>query len=106
MFCPKCKAEFREGFAECSDCNITLINELPDKPEQSIEYEYVDFKEFLTTNDQGEIALFKSMFESENIPYFAQGDHVSTTLAYGMNVRFLVPLKFLEIAKQVFKDFL
>ncbi len=106
MFCPKCKAEFRDGFTECSDCNTMLINELPDEPEQSIEQEYIDFKELLTTNDQGEIALFKSMFENENITYLVQGDHISTTLAHGMHARFLVPLKFLDRAKEVFKDFL
>jgi hypothetical protein len=25
MFCPLCKAEFREGFSRCSDCEIELV---------------------------------------------------------------------------------
>ena len=25
MFCPLCKAEFREGFTECSDCHVSLV---------------------------------------------------------------------------------
>lgn len=25
MFCPLCNAEYREGFAECSDCNASLV---------------------------------------------------------------------------------
>jgi hypothetical protein len=25
MFCPLCKAEFRQGFAICSDCNVSLV---------------------------------------------------------------------------------
>ena len=29
MFCPKCKAEFREGFTECKKCNVDLVEELP-----------------------------------------------------------------------------
>ena len=29
MFCPKCKAEFREGFTECTKCNVDLVEELP-----------------------------------------------------------------------------
>ena len=25
MFCPLCQSEFREGFAECSDCHVELV---------------------------------------------------------------------------------
>jgi hypothetical protein len=25
MFCPLCKAEFRQGFTTCSDCHISLV---------------------------------------------------------------------------------
>jgi len=30
MFCPKCKAEYREGFKECSECGVPLVRNLPD----------------------------------------------------------------------------
>ena len=30
MFCPKCKAEYREGFTYCSDCGVTLVERLED----------------------------------------------------------------------------
>jgi hypothetical protein len=29
MFCPVCKAEYREGFARCADCDVDLVSELP-----------------------------------------------------------------------------
>ena len=29
MFCPRCKAEYREGFRTCSDCNVDLVTVLP-----------------------------------------------------------------------------
>ena len=29
MFCPQCRAEYREGFFRCSDCDITLVDQLP-----------------------------------------------------------------------------
>ena len=32
MFCPKCRAEFREGFTFCQSCNENLVDELPPKP--------------------------------------------------------------------------
>ena len=33
MFCPICKAEYREGFQICDDCNVSLVEELPPDPE-------------------------------------------------------------------------
>lgn len=29
MFCPQCKAEYRQGFARCADCDVDLVYELP-----------------------------------------------------------------------------
>jgi hypothetical protein len=29
MFCPVCKAEYRQGFTHCGDCDVDLVYELP-----------------------------------------------------------------------------
>lgn len=29
MYCPNCKAEYREGFTRCADCGVELVHELP-----------------------------------------------------------------------------
>ena len=29
MFCPQCKAEYRQGIAECADCEVPLVASLP-----------------------------------------------------------------------------
>ena len=29
MYCPQCKAEYRQGFARCADCDIDLVYERP-----------------------------------------------------------------------------
>jgi len=29
MFCPECKAEYRQGFTRCADCDVELVHELP-----------------------------------------------------------------------------
>jgi len=31
MFCPICKAEYRLGFTQCSDCQVPLVETLPDE---------------------------------------------------------------------------
>ena len=35
MYCPKCRAEYREGFDTCFDCETALVQELPTKEKQS-----------------------------------------------------------------------
>jgi hypothetical protein len=29
MYCPQCKAEYRQGFTRCADCDVALVAELP-----------------------------------------------------------------------------
>src|SRR6202158_1596647 len=29
MICPQCKAEYRQGFTHCADCDVDLVWELP-----------------------------------------------------------------------------
>jgi hypothetical protein len=31
MYCPVCKAEYREGFTECADCHVMLVLRLPEE---------------------------------------------------------------------------
>ncbi len=33
MFCPQCSSAYSEGVAECPDCGVELVEELPPKPE-------------------------------------------------------------------------
>ena len=30
-FCPTCRAEYRKGIAECADCHVALVDELPEQ---------------------------------------------------------------------------
>jgi hypothetical protein len=32
MFCPRCKAEYRPGFTRCADCDVELVDQLPEAP--------------------------------------------------------------------------
>jgi hypothetical protein len=34
MFCPECDAEYREGFARCTDCRVALVDKLPHSTQQ------------------------------------------------------------------------
>lgn len=31
MFCPECRTEYRPGFTRCSDCDVDLVHEIPER---------------------------------------------------------------------------
>lgn len=72
MFCPRCKAEYREGFTRCSDCGVDLVEKLPEE-NYSIDPD-VQFVEVLRTLNLVDIAFIKSELDSEGIHYFIKGD--------------------------------
>jgi hypothetical protein len=73
MFCPKCKAEYREGFSRCADCNVDLVPELPieqeqhTKPEQYTEYKYIDLVNIVTYPSRHEAELVKGLLSANGI---------------------------------------
>ena len=83
MFCPVCKAEYRQGFEMCDDCNVSLVAELPPEPET----EFVDYVEVLSTFNPAEIALIKSLLDSEDITYFIHGENFVQLYALAMPAR-------------------
>ena len=49
MWCPSCGAEYRPGFTRCADCDVDLVDELPDVPERE---EAVDPGRALTSDGE------------------------------------------------------
>jgi hypothetical protein len=70
MFCPECRAEYREGFYTCSDCGVSLVSELlPEPPPESVEFEEVNIS--LSASD---MAMIKSLLDCEGIVYYFRGE--------------------------------
>ena len=61
MFCPECKSEYKVGFAQCSDCNVPLVDRLPQSENAA---DLVRLRSFAT---DGELFLAKSLLESAGI---------------------------------------
>jgi hypothetical protein len=83
MFCPKCGAEYRQGFWTCNDCNVALVHELPLKrrPENrgaADGAEHVEYEEILETYSPTDIAFIKSILDAEDITYFFKGEIIGS----------------------------
>ena len=102
MFCPKCRAEYREGFTTCWDCHIDLVEILPPLPEA--EHEFVYFTEILATYNPADVVFLKSLLESEGIQYFFKGEHFMYMRPLADPVRLMVRQDQVDEAKELVKD--
>ncbi|MCK5328648.1 MAG: DUF2007 domain-containing protein [Candidatus Latescibacteria bacterium] len=100
MFCPECRAEYTEGVAECADCNIPLVPELPPEDEP----EYVDFEQVLCTFNPADIAIIRSLLDGEGVDYFFHGEHFSRIRPLVEPARLMVAKDQVQKAKEILKD--
>ncbi len=71
MFCPKCKAEYRSGFTVCADCDVPLVDKLPEEKELPPKPPYKQLKALFNT---AEIAVIKSILDDAKIDYYFRGE--------------------------------
>jgi hypothetical protein len=80
MFCPECGGEYREGFTRCADCEVDLVEALPEPEEAAPASQLVTV---LETGDPAEMALAESLLQDEGIPFFKKGDQLQNLFALG-----------------------
>ena len=103
MYCPKCKAEYREGFTKCAECQIDLVKELPKEPEKPTP-EYIEYACLLTTFNPGDIAIIKSILDGTDIKYFIKGDHFANVRPLADPARLMIDKHQIDDAKELLKD--
>ncbi len=69
MYCPICRAEYREGFTQCSECDVKLVNDLP--LEQTPEYENLVT---VFEGDSNSAAVARTMVEGVGIESWAKDE--------------------------------
>ncbi|HEY0703765.1 MAG TPA: hypothetical protein VGD60_13445 [Candidatus Acidoferrales bacterium] len=85
MFCPECKAEYRPGFARCSDCHVDLVDQLDARPTNAPRPPESNVAELLWTGtdqrirgeivralDRAQIEYHERVSEVGMLPGFAQ----------------------------------
>jgi len=96
LFCPKCHAEYIAGFTRCADCDVPLVEELPQRPKRVREplppdpprptgphSDHLELVTVLASGDPGLMAIAKSLLQSAEIPFVVQGEGVQDLLGVG-----------------------
>ncbi|HXK60997.1 MAG TPA: DUF2007 domain-containing protein [Acidobacteriota bacterium] len=79
MICPNCKAEYREGYTVCADCQVPLVESLQEeKPEPELELVTV-----FDTGDPADLLVAKSILEAEGIEFFAKDEGIQDLFGAG-----------------------
>ena len=106
MYCPSCHDEFIDSITICSDCNITLVENIAlNEPLENINW--VKVKE-LPGKVFGE--MMGEVLNSAEIPYFLKSDwsasayNVAPTGLVGSYVQVYVPENFHEKANKLLTD--
>lgn len=77
MYCPDCRAEYREGVETCPDCEIRLVVELPPEGPDA------DLVPVFETADVSLLPVVTSVLDSARIPYLVQGEEALSVLPVG-----------------------
>lgn len=79
MFCPQCGAEYKEGVAECADCEVALVDQPPPPPE----HPEPDLVGVFETSQPALLPVVVSMLEAAGIDPVVEGDEVMGMLPVG-----------------------
>jgi len=102
MFCPKCGAEYREGFYKCAECGTDLVAGQP--PETEDDVRYVEMVEVFSTYNPGDIAIIKSILDGEGIHYYFQGENTNLMVGGGSYARLLVQADQVERVRDILQE--
>jgi hypothetical protein len=82
MFCPECQGEYREGFTECADCGVPLVDKLP-APEAASDQSSDGLVALVRTGDPNELAFAEAVLTDADIPFVKKGESVQDLFALG-----------------------
>jgi hypothetical protein len=81
MFCPECRGEYREGFTECADCGVPLVEKLT--ATETDPAPDAGLVALLRTGDPNELAFAEAVLTEADIPFVKKGESVQDLFALG-----------------------
>ena len=98
MYCPVCRAEYREGFFECTDCDVDLVEKLEPLPETP------GFVKLATIFNEGDIAVIKLSLEKSGVEYYFQGEQSHRLAPVPLGARLMVREDFKKEAESILTE--
>jgi hypothetical protein len=109
MFCPTCKAGYRDGFTECADCQIPLVDSLEALAPKN-DLDLADSVVAYVTPVQDEANALKERLEANGIPVSLFDNKDGTVHPYSNHgasgVILLVPGAQLQPAQEIIETYL
>ena len=108
MYCPKCRKQYIENIKECSDCQVPLVEELPEEtPLEKIKW-------VALTPLAGEVyaEMVEEVLQKMDIPNFTKSDwatsafNISSANLVGSRVTIFVPEENHDDAAQLIEELL
>jgi hypothetical protein len=75
-FCPQCREEYRPGFARCADCDVDLVDALPEEPkpeEPRIREHLRALKRVFATSSMAEAEVVRILLRDHGIEAVVEG---------------------------------
>ena len=102
MFCPQCKAEYRPGFTRCSDCDVDLVERLPEAGRGStMDVADGSLWEVWRGEDQDECVSICERLKVAEIPFKVMQHRRQFLKGLERSFKIGVPPKFRSEAKEV-----
>jgi hypothetical protein len=101
MFCPQCKAEYRDGFSRCSDCDVNLVSELPIPASGPDTVSEEDMRLPYTTHDQTDCVAFCRRLIAAKIPFKVAESNRQYLKGVESNFAIGVPSYFYKEAEEI-----
>jgi hypothetical protein len=98
MYCPVCRAEYREGFLECTDCDVDLVEKLEPMPK------IPGFIKLATIFNEGDIAVIKTSLTKSGIEFYFEGEQSHRLAPVPLGARLMVREDFKKETESILRE--
>ncbi len=108
MYCPKCRTQYIENIKECSDCQVPLVEELPEETP----LEKIKWVALIPLAGEVYAEMVEEILQKMDIPNFTKSDwatsafNISSANLVGAKVTIFVPEENRDEAAQLIEELL